>query len=230
MAASMEDSYPNAIVLKVEEAIPLMIERAIEVVCNTKFYDKQFLNTDVLQKEWPIVESCLREYGVVCTLDLVAGKMEVSKTKAAEDEDIIFKAIDILHLLSRNVPARWAIRTMDCSCEHEIINIGNQEGGICKLFGISHEKFLARRNILIGVVKELSQVTGCGIFGKGNTIAVLGSLQGIKTVKKIVEDCIAHDVPPAPRVRRIKKKTQPKKDARIKMTSQVMMSLESLCV
>ncbi|KAL6220742.1 hypothetical protein ACLB2K_008498 [Fragaria x ananassa] len=74
-------------------------------------------------------------------------------------------------------------------------------------------------------------VTGCGIFGKGNTIAVLGSLQGIKTVKKIVEDCIAHDVPPTPRVRRIKKKTQPKKDARIKMTSQVMMNacLECTC-
>jgi rRNA processing protein Krr1/Pno1 len=62
------------------------------------------------------------------------------------------------------------------------------------------------------------------------TIAVIGSLEGIKMITKIVEDCIAHDVPPAPHVWRLKKKIQPKKDARIKMTSQVMMNLESLRV
>ena len=33
--------------------------------------------------------------------------MTVSKTKGTQDEDIIFKAVDILQLLSRSVPADW---------------------------------------------------------------------------------------------------------------------------
>ncbi|KAM5587687.1 KRR1 small subunit processome component [Rosa sericea] len=219
--------YPNAIVLQLEEA--LMVQDDIEVVSYIKFYDR-FLDTDLLQKSWPIVESCLSKHGVLCTLDLVKGNMKVFKTKGAEDEDIIFKAIDILQLLSRSVPARWAIRTLDCSWQHEIIKIGNQEGGICNIFGISKEQFLARRNLLAGVIKGLFELTGCGVFLKGNTIALIGPLQGIKTITKIVEDCIAHNVPPAPRVRRIKKKTELMKNARIKMTSDVMMSLEAFHV
>ncbi|XP_062012751.1 uncharacterized protein LOC133729267 isoform X3 [Rosa rugosa] len=169
-----------------------MVQDEIEVVSYIKFYDR-FLDTDLLQKSWPIVESCLSKHGVLCTLDL-------------------------------------AIRTLDCSWQHEIIKIGNQEGGICNIFGISKEQFLARRNLIVGVMKGLFELTGCGVFLKGNTIALIGPLQGIKTITKIVEDCIAHNVPPAPRVRRIKKKTQLMKDARIKMTSEVMKSLEAFHV
>ena len=33
--------------------------------------------------------------------------MKVSKTKGTQEEDIIFKAMDILELLSRSVPADW---------------------------------------------------------------------------------------------------------------------------
>nr|XP_011462205.1 PREDICTED: KRR1 small subunit processome component homolog [Fragaria vesca subsp. vesca] len=176
--------YPNTIVLELEEAIPLMINDAIEVISYIRFYD-EFLNTDVLQKTWPIVES--------------------SKGSMVSCAREVFQ--------------------QDGQYEHEIIKIGNLEGGICDLFGINNEQFLARRNLLVGVIQELFELAGCGIFLKGNTIAVIGSLQGIKMITKIVEDCIAHDVPPAPRARRIKKKTRPKKDARIKMTSEVMMSL-----
>ncbi|KAK9936766.1 hypothetical protein M0R45_013592 [Rubus argutus] len=201
--------YPDARVLLVEEALPLIKKMPL----------KSSLTPNKLQKTWPIVESSLREYGVLCTLDLVEGNMTVSKTKGTQDEDIIFKAVDVLQLLSRSVPADWAIRILDCSSQYEIIKIGYQEGGFLRyiwdqtncsiavllLRPFFDEQFLARRKLVISVLQGLLDLTGCGIFLKGNTIAVLGSLQGIKMITRIVGDCIAHDVPPAPRVRRLKK-------------------------
>ncbi|XP_024173709.1 KRR1 small subunit processome component homolog [Rosa chinensis] len=78
--------------------------------------------------------------------------------------------------------------------------------------------------------KGLVDVTNCGIFLKGNTIAVMGSLYGLKMIRRIVEDCIAHDMPHAPRVQRMKKKSQAKKDRRIKRTSEVTMNFQALRV
>ncbi|KAM5587684.1 KRR1 small subunit processome component [Rosa sericea] len=227
-----EDPHDDA--MEIEESDIPKLQTDFELVSYTLFYD-EFLDTDLLQRTWPIVESALEEYGLSCTLDLVSEGlytyMRVSTTKMASDPDFIFTAIDILELLSRSVPADWAIKILDCSCQHDIIKIGNQEDGLCRIFGINKEQFLARRTLLMGgVMKGLVDVTVCGIFLKGNTIAVLGSLHGLKMVRRIVEDYIAHDVPPAPRVQRMKKKSQAKKDRRIKRTSEVTMNLQALHV
>ncbi|PRQ29450.1 hypothetical protein RchiOBHm_Chr5g0014021 [Rosa chinensis] len=223
-----EDPHDDA--MEIEESDIPKLQTDFELVSYTLFYD-EFLDTDLLQRTWPIVESALEEYGLSCTLDLVKGYMRVSTTKMASDPDFIFTAIDILELLSRSVPADWAIKILDCSCQHDIIKIGNQEDGLCRIFGIIKEQFLARRALLMGgVMKGLVDLTDCGIFLKGNTIAVLGSLHGLKTIRKIVEDCIAYDVPPAPRVQRMKKKSQAKKVRRIKRTSEVTMNLQALRV
>ncbi|XP_050369211.1 KRR1 small subunit processome component homolog [Argentina anserina] len=223
----MSGDYANPSKQKVEDIFSLFHQDGIDTVSYTTFYD-EFLDTDKLQKSWPVVESGLGEYGLSCKLDLVKGNMYVSTTRATEDRHIIFKAMDVLRLLSRSVPVHWAIQVLDCSVQHEIIKIANREGGLCKLFGINKDQFIARRILLAGVLKELNDLTGCGIFLKGDTVAVIGSLRGIKMISKIVEGCIAHGVPPAPLVRRIRKKIQPMKDARVKMTTEVMMSFEAL--
>ncbi|KAM5587685.1 hypothetical protein ABKV19_006227 [Rosa sericea] len=158
--------------------------------------------------------------------------MKVSRATRDQDPNIILRAMDVLELLSRSVPADWAIRVLDCSFQYEIIKIGNQEGGLCNMYGITKKQFLARRKLLAGyVLQVLFELTGCGIFVRGNTIAVIGgSLQGINIVRRIVEDCIAHDVPPLPRVRLMKKKTQKEKDEMNKVTSELMIILEGMRV
>ncbi|XP_062014668.1 KRR1 small subunit processome component-like [Rosa rugosa] len=105
--------------------------------------------------------------------------MKVARATRDQDPNIILRAMDVLELLSRSVPAEW-------------------------------EQFLARRKLLADyVLKVLFELTDCGVFLKGNTIAVIGgSLQGINIVRRIVEDCIAHDVPPLPRARLMKKKNE----------------------
>ncbi|XP_040361643.1 uncharacterized protein LOC121049140 [Rosa chinensis] len=142
----------------------------------------------------------------------VEGKMKVARATRDQDPNIILRAMDVLELLSRST-----IRVLDCSFQYDIIKIGNQEGGICNMYGITKEQFLARRNLLAGYVL------------KGNTIVVIdGSLQGINIVRRIVEDCIAHDVPPLPRAQLMKKKTQQKKDEINKVTSELMINLEGM--
>ncbi|XP_024198302.1 KRR1 small subunit processome component homolog isoform X2 [Rosa chinensis] len=209
----MENSNPKADQIEVEVS---EFENDFDVVSYTKFYD-EFLNVDLLQESWPKVESSLEEYGVLCTLDMVEGKMKVSRATRDQDPNIILRAMDVLELLSRSVPAEWAIRVLDCSFQYDIIKIGNQEEGICNMYGITKEQFLARRKLLAGYVL------------KGNTIAVIGgSLQGINIVRRIVEDCIAHDVPPLPRARLMKKKSQKKKDEMNKVASELMINLEGM--
>ncbi|XP_062012616.1 KRR1 small subunit processome component-like [Rosa rugosa] len=103
--------------------------------------------------------------------------MKVARATRDQDPNIILRAMDVLELLSRSVPAEWAIRVLDCSFQYDIIKIGNQEGGICNMYGITKEQFLARRKLLAGYVLKvlLFELTDCGIFLKGNTIVVIGA-------------------------------------------------------
>ncbi|KAK3161748.1 hypothetical protein QOZ80_1BG0080930 [Eleusine coracana subsp. coracana] len=58
-----------------------------------------------LQEAWPIVKGALNDFGVSCELNLVKGSMTVSTTRKTTDPFIIFKARDLIKLLSRSVPA-----------------------------------------------------------------------------------------------------------------------------
>ncbi|KAJ0233772.1 Krr1 [Hirschfeldia incana] len=135
-----------------------------------------------LQACWQSVQSALKEYGVACKLNLVERSMSVSTTKKTRDPYIIVKARDLLRLLSRSVPAPQAIKILKDDMTYDIINI--------RKLVPKKERFVRRRQRLVGpgfsTLKALETLTNCYILVQGNTVAAMGSIRGLKKVRRIV--------------------------------------------
>ncbi|MCO5582631.1 hypothetical protein L7F22_036529 [Adiantum nelumboides] len=159
-----------------------------------------------LQDVWPVVTKTLKEHGIACKLNLVEGSMTVSTTRKTRDPYIIVKARDLIKLLSRSVPAPQALKILD-EMQCDVIKIGN----IIR----NKERFVKRRQRLLGpngaTLKAIELLTGCYMLVQGSTVSAMGSFKGLKTVRKIVEDCI-HNVHPIYHIKALMIKRELAKD------------------
>jgi ribosomal RNA assembly protein len=140
-----------------------------------------------LREAWPQVTSLLKEHNLSCQLDLIEGSMTVSTTRKTWDPYSIIKARDLIKLLARSVHLQQARKIIDddeIACD--IIKIG----GLCR----NKERFVKRRDRLLGpngsTLKAIELLTGCYVMVQGNTVSVMGKHQGLKQVRKLVEDCM----------------------------------------
>jgi len=140
-----------------------------------------------LREAWPQVTALLKEHNLNCQLDLIEGSMTVSTTRKTWDPYSIIKARDLIKLLARSVHLQQARKILDddeIACD--IIKIG----GLCR----NKERFIKRRDRLLGpngsTLKAIELLTGCYVMVQGNTVAVMGRHQGLKQVRKLVEDCM----------------------------------------
>ncbi|CAL8121100.1 unnamed protein product [Prunus armeniaca] len=161
------------------------------------------ITTD-LQEAWPVLQSALEEYDISCALDVDRYFITFTTTRA-KDPYAILKSRYLLRLLSAAVPALQAVKVLNGIPCH-LIYTGYHIGGLCKKFGIKMDKYVSRKKVLMTLpVQALEKLTGCDIYlcPSDDLVAVMGPVQGLELVRRIVEDCIVHNVPLAPRVKRL---------------------------
>nr|XP_011465270.1 PREDICTED: uncharacterized protein LOC105351702 [Fragaria vesca subsp. vesca] len=161
-------------------------------VCSlyTLLHEKQVLK---LQESLPKLEPSLKKYGISYTLD--KNSMVLSTTRGTKNPDIIDKAWQLLELLSTtHVPASMAIEVLDCmqTC---LIKIGNQEGGLCSLYGIKEEDYSERWECLRHSLQIVAETVECSLFLNDNTFAAVGETS-VGMIKQPVKNCIIHNVCP----------------------------------
>lgn len=160
--------------------------------------------TKDLQEAWPVLKSALEEYGISCALDVDQYFITFTTTKA-KDSYALLDSRYLIRLLSAGVPPLRAVKVMN-GMPCYLVYTGYMYNGLCKKFGIKPDKYESRKKLLTSLpVQELEKMTCCNIYlcPKDHLVAVMGPIPGMKLVRKIVEDCIVHNMPPAPRVRRL---------------------------
>ena len=161
-----------------------------------------------LREVWPSVTKALKEQGLGCELNLVEGSMTVKTTRKTYDPYIIMKARDVIKLLARSVPAPQALKVLDDEMQCDIVKIG----GMVR----NKEKFTKRRQRLIGpngaTLKALELLTECYILVQGTTVSVMGPYKGLKTARRIIEDCIQNKNHPIYHIKELMIKRELAKD------------------
>ncbi|KAI3848902.1 hypothetical protein MKX03_030189 [Papaver bracteatum] len=144
-----------------------------------------------LQDAWPSVKGALKQFDISCDLNLT------------RDPYIIVKARDLIKLLSRSVPAPQAIKILDDEMQCDIIKIG----------GLVRNKVgkLLRQHLLgpnSSTLKAIEILTGCYVL-----------IQGLKQVRRIVEDCIQNKLHPIYHIRTLMMRRELEKVPELKRES-----------
>ena len=166
-----------------------------------------------IESVWPKVKELLAgsNFELKVELNLTEGSMTVKTTRKTFDPYVVLKARDMLKLLARSVPFEHARKVLLDDMHCDIVKIG----GLTR----NKDKYVKRRQRLVGpngsTLKALELLTQCYILVQGQTVACIGSIKSLKTLRKIVEDCFKN-VHPVYHIKELMIKRELQKDPNLK--------------
>lgn len=160
-----------------------------------------------IDEVFPFIKMSLKEFGIKTELDKLEGSLTVSTTNKTWDPYAIIKARDMIKLISRSVPFEKAKLVLQDGIDCDVIKI--------RQFVKNKERFIKRRQRLIGpkgmTLKALELLTECYILVQGSTVSVIGKFRTLKTVRRIVLDCM-QNIHPVYHIKELMIMEQLKKD------------------
>jgi ribosomal RNA assembly protein len=143
-----------------------------------------------LREIWPKISELLSSYGICGEINLSQYSISVRTTDETRDPYIIFKAKELILLITRSVPIQHAVRIFQDDIASEIFSFEH----IIKSNVRSSPPVLKTLKNIIGAkgstLKALELLTKCYISIDRNTICVIGSYAGIKTIASVIEGCV----------------------------------------
>ncbi|XP_061995327.1 uncharacterized protein LOC133713343 isoform X2 [Rosa rugosa] len=174
----------------------------------SRSFSRRFTETKgrMLQPYLTELTDALKVYDISCQLTVQLdpySEMTFSTSNTNSEANVARgrKALEYLQLMPFRL-APMVIKYINGSFTDEILT-GNQEGGLRSTYRIESEQLLKCKRLLSGSLQDLERLTGCDIWLGADRVIIVGTLEGSRLAREVVEDCIVRNVPPAPKIRNL---------------------------